>query len=202
MSFVIGLTGHTGAGKTTACKVFAENGFLIVDCDKLAHNVLDNDCKDELVSAFSSDILTDDKKIDRPKLAQIVFSNKDKLDILNHISHRAITKRIKDIIADNQNRIIVLDAPTLFEANADTLCNVIVAISARDDILLSRIMKRDGITLEKAKMRLSNQKSRDFFIKNCDYFIENNETEQALCDKISLLIPNLKNKAKLYIKEE
>lgn len=202
MSFVIGLTGHTGSGKTTACKVFLEQGFLVVDCDKLAHTVIDTDCKKDLVVAFSEDILTKDDKIDRPKLAKIVFSDKEKLDILNSISHREIIKKVKNIINSNQNRIIVLDAPTLFESKADSLCNITIALSAKDEFLLDRIIKRDNITLEKAKMRLKNQKSKEFFKSHCDYYFENNKIEKDLYDEILNLVPQLKLKAKSYIKED
>lgn len=176
---IIGLTGQTGAGKTAASDFLKSCGYAIINCDLVSKEVTNNskECLNELVLEFSDIILLDNKKLNRKKLGEIVFSNKEKLLKLNEIIFPYILKSIEENIEKYRNEgflVIVLDAPTLFESGADKLCDLIIGIIADEDIRKNRIMKRDNISFEQANNRINSQHDSKFFKENCDYYVENN----------------------------
>lgn len=185
---VIGLTGQSGAGKTTVSGVFSQNGFAVIDADIISREVTQKGqpCLGELAEAFGSDILNIDGTLNRKKLGGIVFSDKEKLRQLNGIIYPYIIYRIIsriDELSEAGEKLILLDAPTLFEANADDLCDLIISVTADEDIRLRRITVRDGITPEAAKRRFESQYSEHFFINHSDFVIKNNKTPDILAAK-------------------
>lgn len=177
IAFIVGLTGQSGTGKTTICEVLKGCGFGVIDCDKLAHEVMDStNCLDALCTAFSRDILTDAKRLDRRKLGGIVFSEASLLERLNSTVHPfvmdALMKQIKVLSCNFE--VIIVDAPTLFESGADSICNVNVFVTAREEILIDRICKRDMISREDGEKRLSSHRNIELFRPRCDIIIENN----------------------------
>ena len=179
---VIGLTGQTGSGKTTVCKVFLNEGCYIIDCDRVARDVtLDgSDCCRELSLHFPA--CFDSKlHLDRRALGKEVFSDGKKLELLNSIIFPYINREIEARIrasADSGAWLILLDAPTLFEAGADRFCDVIVACTADKELRLERIMRRDGLDRLTASERIDSQLSEEFFRSRADYIIENNGTQE------------------------
>ena len=176
MSFVVGLTGQTGSGKTSVCKIFRENDFAVIDCDKAAREVTSSgsECCKKLSEVFPH-CFDENFTLDRKALGNIVFSDKSSLEVLNRIIFSYIIPLLKKKINEAQDKnYILLDAPTLFEANADKLCDVIVSVVADEKIRLERIMKRDNLTQKQACDRMSSQYSEDFFRNNSDYVITNN----------------------------
>lgn len=196
MSLIVGLTGQTGAGKTTACKVFSNCGFGIINCDLVARDVvnIDNYCLNEIVNEFSEIILNSDKTLNRKTLGKIVFSDKEKLLKLNKIIHPYIIIEIKKTIDELSQKfsVIILDAPTLFESKANKLCDKIVSVIADADIIIPRIIKRDSISKENAENRLNSQHNKEFFIKNSDFVASNNGLEQEFIDKLYDISKKLK----------
>lgn len=188
---VIGLTGQSGAGKTTICEQLLDNDCYVLNCDKLAHVVLNSpNCLEKIVAEFSENILDADKNLNRKALAAIVFGDREKLDKLNKITHPSIIEEISVKIEENKklNDIIVLDAPTLFESGADKLCDTTIGIVSNEENIIKRIMARDNITLEAVKQRLSKQNDIDFFKQHCDYIIENNSDIMDLKEQINTII--------------
>lgn len=193
---VIGLTGQSGAGKTTVSKVFSENGFTIIDADIISRKVVRKGCPClvELAEAFGSDILLENGELDRKRLGGIVFSDSEKLRQLNGICYPYIIYEIIQSIskyAAEGARFILLDAPTLFESNADELCDLIISVTAKEFIRLERIIKRDNISPEAAHKRFNSQYSEQFFISHSDFVIKNNKSAEMLkakaedvCNKI------------------
>lgn len=177
MSFVIGLTGQSGAGKTTVCDTLKESGFAIINCDLTARKVTSDgsECNRKLYYVFPM-CFDDDLKLDRHKLANEVFSDKEKLQQLDNIIYPYIIKQINDEIKilSGQYDYIILDAPTLFEAGADKICDKIISVIADKDIRSERIHKRDKISSEEIEKRFSSQYDEKFFIENSDYIIRNN----------------------------
>ena len=178
---VVGLTGQTGAGKSTVSQVFAQNGFAVINADTIARVVVEkgSKCLDEISDFFGSRILNEDKTLNRKALAKIVFTDKSKLDSLNTIIYPYITGEIlKQIKAHSINgeKLILLDAPTLFESHADDFCEFIISVVASPDIRRNRRIERDGLTPEQADERMSSQLDADFFISHSDYIIENNDS--------------------------
>ena len=185
---VTGLTGQSGAGKTTVSRVFAQNGFAVIDADLISREVTQKGqpCLDELAEAFGRDIITSEGTLDRRRLGGIVFSDKEKLRQLNGIIYPYIIYRIItriDELSRAGEKHILLDAPTLFEANADDLCDLIISVTADENIRLKRIVSRDDISPEAAKKRFESQYSEHFFIRHSDFVIKNNKTPDILTAK-------------------
>jgi dephospho-CoA kinase len=181
---IIGLTGPSGAGKGTASAAWRELGAFVLDCDAMYHGMLrgDDALRGDLCAAFP-EAADGDGGVDRRKLAGIVFSDKARLEQLNTLAFTHINRKIGEIIAEqraNGTSCIILDAPTLFEAGADSLCDVIVAVTAPEEVRAARIAARDGIPMEAVQARFRNQHSDAFFREKCDYVLEN----QGSVDKL------------------
>ncbi len=193
---VVGLTGQTGAGKSTVSKVFSANGFAVINADMVARKVVEkgSKCLDEISDFFGNTILNDDGTLNRKALASIVFSDKTKLETLNTISYPYITGEILHQIKEysiSGEKFILLDAPTLFESRADDFCEIIISVLAEPEVRKQRIISRDGISPEQAEKRMNSQLDDDFFISHSDYIIKNNDDfddvnamAKELCDKI------------------
>ncbi|MBR1562929.1 MAG: dephospho-CoA kinase [Ruminococcus sp.] len=186
MSIIVGLTGQSGAGKSTVCETFREEGFAIIDCDNVARQVTEagSDCNRELAEHFP-DCFDKSFTLDRAKMASIVFSDREKLALLERIEFKYITERI-DVLIEELSKIsdyILLDAPTLFEAGVDKLCKVIVAVVSDEELRLERIMKRDGISREQTLKRFYSQHDEAFFREHCDYVIDNDRDLSYACEQ-------------------
>lgn len=182
---VIGLTGQTGAGKSTVSRVFADNGFAVINADSIARIVVEkgSKCLDEISDFFGSGILNPDRTLNRKALAKIVFTDKSKLDSLNTIIYPYITGEILRQIRNhsvNGEKLILLDAPTLFESRADDFCEIIISVVASPEIREKRIIERDGLTRQQAVERMSSQLDAEFFMAHSDYIIENNDSMETV----------------------
>ncbi len=177
---IIGLTGPSGAGKGLCGEYFRSIGIPCIDTDKVYHDLLlpPSACAKELAARFGQDILREDKTVDRKRLATIVFSDESGRSAadLNAISHKYVKEETLSLLADFRakgKRAAVVDAPLLFEAEFDKFCDFSIAILAKRELRLSRIMERDSLSREKANERLSAQKSDDFYISRADYTLCN-----------------------------
>lgn len=194
---VIGLTGQSGAGKTFVSKVFSENGFAVIDADIISREVVKKGmpCLEELREVFGEEIICDNGELDRKKLGGIVFSDKAKLRQLDGIIYPyiifSIIKKIEELAAEG-NSLILLDAPTLFEANADELCDLIISVTADRAKRLKRITERDGISDEAAGKRFDSQYSEHFFINHSDFVIKNNKSPEILAAKAAEVSDKIK----------
>lgn len=174
---LIGLTGMSGAGKSTACRLFRENGYEIVDCDKLSRVIVQKGkpCLKEIAGKFGAEALTTDGELNRSKVASIVFGDEKKRLLLNGIMYPYITYIIIDSAFSRSEKCsFLLDAPTLFESGINELCDVIVSVVAERDLSVERICRRDGISEADATKRLSSQHDKGFYIKHSDFYAENN----------------------------
>jgi len=186
---VVGLTGQTGAGKSTVSKVFSENGFAVINADLISRQVVEkgSPCLGELVEIFGEGILNPDKTLARKTLGNIVFSDKTKLEMLNTTIYPYITSEIlKEIkqYSDSGKKLVLLDAPTLFESHADDFCEIIISVLSDEKLREERIINRDGLTKKQANDRMNSQLDAEYFASHSDYVIENNDTLEAL-DSIS-----------------
>lgn len=202
--FVTGLTGQSGAGKTTVGRVFSQMGFYHIDCDRVARRVVepDTECFKELSEKFPQ--FFSHGSFDRKAAAAQLFADRELLCEYNSVILPHIINMVNGEIAAagrSGERFVLLDAPTLFEAGANALCDCIVACVADTELRLRRIIQRDGITKEQALARFSAQKNESFFRENSDHVIENNGTESELERRAAQVAEIIKSKEKYKDKE-
>lgn len=172
----LGLTGPTGAGKTTVAHLLEQNGIPLVDADAIARTVTEKGSPvlSALADTFGKDILFPDGSLDRRALAAVAFSSKENTEKLNAVTHPAILARIRRALADATGDAVVLDAPLLFETGLDALCDHTAAIVADEAVRLARITARDGISEEAAKKRMAVQPDTAFYAARADILLYNN----------------------------
>lgn len=175
---VIGITGPTGAGKTTALRQLEQMGGYVLDADKVYHNLLASsvELKQALTDRFGVEILDENNQIDRKKLGSLVFQDAVALEELNTISHHHVVAEIAREIekARSHYPVAAIDAIGLFESGADQICDTTLAVVAPPEIRVERIMAREGISREYAQSRVSAQKSDEFYTTLCEHVLENN----------------------------
>lgn len=180
---IIGLTGPTGAGKSTLSVPAQQLGIATIDCDAVARKVTEagNPALFALQQVFGADILSAEGALLRPILAQKAFASPVATQKLNQTILPFIMQEINAQIAALQMagvQTVLLDAPTLYESGADALCQSVIAVLAPAEVRLARIMARDGITQEAALQRMQAGKPDDFYKNRADYILQNNGNAQ------------------------
>ena len=171
---ILGLTGGTGAGKSTVLQVVEEMGGSVLDCDKLYHDALDQneDMRTEIRLSFRN-VFTLDGELDRKKLGAAVFSNKDQMARLNRIVYRYLVPMVKEQLASVREGLCAVDAVNLAESGLSRLCDATIAVTAPMEVRVRRIMARDGIEEQYARLRISAQKPDEYYRSKCDYELNN-----------------------------
>ena len=179
---IIGITGGTGCGKTTALRTIENLGGVIIDCDQVYHDLLRTDVA--MLSAIENRFpgTVNEGILDRKALAAMVFSDDKALKDLNTITHDAVKNKVHEILA-TQPGLVAIDAIALFESGLHKLCDVTVAVTAPEDVRIGRLVQRDHITEQQARMRIDAQKNQDYFIEICDYVLENAGTQADFQEK-------------------
>lgn len=184
---VIGITGPTGAGKTTALHVLRELGAEVIDADTVYHALLreNGGLKSALVSAFGERILNGVGEVDRKALAREAYPNR--LPELNAVTHPFVVEEVDRRIAAarQEGRSVAIDAIALIESGLAQRCDAVVAVLAPRELRLRRIMARDGIDEEYARRRVLAQQGDDFFRDNSDHTLENGvkDTEERFRER-------------------
>ena len=181
---LIGLTGKTGSGKSTAAAIFKKLGAFVADCDKIAHDILETaNVKKALREEFTDIIFNSDGTVNRKKLGSIVFSDREKLEILNSIMHGAVSDEVLRLCEISEKDICIIDGSELEASGLYKKCRYTIVITADETTRLNRIISRDGINKESALLRIRAQKD---FSKEA-IFIENNNSASSLEEKITSL---------------
>ncbi|AEH50434.1 dephospho-CoA kinase [Pseudothermotoga thermarum] len=155
MRFVVGVTGKIGSGKSTVSKFLAKLGATVIDVDKVAHEILETEnVKRQIVEAFGKEILTDGK-VNRKKLAGVVFSDSLKLRLLESIVHPVLREEIARRV-EKLRGLVVLDAAILHRIGLDKLCDLIIVVTAPLDRIFERLRAK-GLSEGEIRRRLSFQ---------------------------------------------
>lgn len=183
---IIGITGGTGCGKTTALNELERRGALLIDCDAVYHRMLETDrpMLDEIEKYFPGAVV--DGKLDRKALGAVVFTDEEALRDLNIITHRHINLEIRRILREhamNGGTLAAIDAIELFSSGLAKRCTATVGVIASRDVRISRIMRRDGISREYAMMRVNAQRPNEYFIQNCSRVLENNGSQEEFIER-------------------
>ena len=196
MTYFLGLTGGIASGKSTADEFFKKKKIPIIDSDLIAHRIMEigqNGYK-AVVDYFGTDILNDDQTINRRKLGGIVFNDKAKLKKLNELTHPLVHQEIKQQMAQyraNQEKLVVIDVPLLFESGFESLCNGVLVISITPELQIERLMKRNDFTEKEAIARISNQMPLSEKEKRATYVVANTGTIDDLEKKLSDLLQEI-----------
>ena len=179
---LIGITGGSGSGKTTALHALGALGALTLDCDQVYHELLESDESLNAALCGRFPAAVKDGRIDRAALAPIVFSDAAALEDLNAISHRFISRELQRRLrawAMAGGRLAALDAIELISSGLGARCDLVVGVLAGRETRIARILRRDSISPERAKARIDAQRSDDYFRANCGLILENNEDEES-----------------------
>jgi dephospho-CoA kinase len=194
---IIGLTGGIASGKSTASQILQAKGIPVVDADKIAREVVEpgKEAYEKVVAFFGSEILREDKTINRPRLGEIIFNDKEKRSRLNEIVHpsiRAEMKRQAIFYTENGFSLVVLDIPLLFESKLTHMVEQTWLIYADPEVQLKRLIMRDGFSETQAISRINSQMPIDEKRELADVVIENNGSMAELEEKLSILINQLR----------
>ena len=179
---IIGITGGTGAGKTTALRVLEKMGARVIDCDEVYHELLESSMPmlAEIEKAFPGTVKNG--ALDRKALGNAVFSDQDELKKLTHITDTYVVDAVRGIIDAEVGcggDLCAIDAIGLFESGINNICKFTVAVLASSEVRIARIMAREGISREYAQQRVEAQKPESFYAEKCDYFLRNDgESEE------------------------
>ncbi|MFC1937348.1 dephospho-CoA kinase [Chloroflexota bacterium] len=189
---IIGLTGGIGSGKSTVSRFLSALGAVVVDADKMGHEALKpgTEVWQEVVAAFGKQILTSDGEVDRSKLAQIVFEDREALSRLNQIMHPRMYGMVKVRIEEYRKqgvKVTVLEAPLLLEAGWDSLVDEVWVTVAPESTVLKRLQERSGLSRAESLARLRSQMSNEERLKHADAVIENNDSLDELRNRIEKL---------------
>ena len=180
---IIGITGPTGAGKTTALHVLEELGACVLDADAIYHELLENDdALRYLLEERFGPLAREDGSIDRKKLGEMVFNDPAALADLNDIAHGAVLAALLPKLAQARAAgvpVAAIDAIALIESGLAAECDAVVAVLAPLEVRLGRIMARDGIDADYARRRALAQKGEDFFRAHAHYVLENGPEDSA-----------------------
>lgn len=187
---VVALTGGTGSGKGYVAEILKDLGGFIVDADVIGHGIIKKGkiAYEEIVEYFvnenGADILDENGEIIRKKLGEIVFSDKDKLEILNKCTHKYIELEILEKVDENikkdKNQVIFIDIPLLKDGVILDKCDKVWAVFAPPTQRIERIINRDNISLEVAKSRVNSQQDWEYYDNMADFVIENSNDTKNL----------------------
>ncbi|MFH1395710.1 MAG: dephospho-CoA kinase [Candidatus Omnitrophota bacterium] len=193
---VIGVTGGVASGKTMVADIFAAKGAVKIDADKIAHTILKENqrVKREIITFFGKNILSNGQ-IDRKKLAREVFSDKNSLTELCRIMHPEIISRIKHEVELVKTGVVVIDAPLLIESGLNDYVDIVVLVSAAEELQIKRAVSR-GISEIEAKEIIMNQMPLSEKAEYADYIIDNTKNLSNLRKGAELTWKRIKEKKK------
>jgi dephospho-CoA kinase len=197
---IIGILGGIGSGKSTVANEFAKLGCAVVDADKIAHRLLDEaGIREEIVGLFGQQIVDPAGKIDRGKLAKVVFADPEKLLLLNKTIHPLVLKETEQLIRrhNSQSRVkaIVLDMPLLLEVGWEKRCDRLIFVECDPRIRAERAKKMGIFDENQLKVRENSQISLDKKAGVADNIIENNSGFSALVRQVANIFSSVLDKS-------
>ncbi|MBI5042786.1 MAG: dephospho-CoA kinase [Nitrospirae bacterium] len=195
---LVGLTGGIASGKSTASRIFKKLGAYVIDADVLAREVVEpfKPAWRDIVKNFGREILNKDKSINRSRLAEIVFNNKKKRELLNSIVHPRVFRRAKEIereiVKRDQEAVIIFDAALLIESGAYKRMDKNIVVYADEDVQIYRLVKRDRLAKEDAIKRIRAQIPLKKKLRFADYIIDGNKTFSIVARQVKNVLMDLK----------
>ena len=187
---IIGITGNSGSGKTSISKLLGTVPMRqnvakgthfyadIINADEIVKQMSMPGAVyyNEIIKVFGKNVLLENGEIDKPKLADIIFKSNEKRDALNLITFKYIVDEIKTRASSSKSEIAIIDAPLLIESKLNEICDIVISVIADEDIKVKRICERDSIDENTALTRINAQPKNEFYIKNSNLVIINNNS--------------------------
>lgn len=195
---VIGITGGVGTGKSEVLKYLeGKHGAVICQADLVARNLEKKNtiCYRQIVEHFGDGILQENGRLDREKLAKVVFSDEEERKTLNAIVHPAVKKRILALIKEQEKKgteLFVLEAALLLEDHYDEVCDETWYIYAEDSVRRKRLKLSRGYGDERIDGIFRSQKTRDEFLNKCDRAVDNSRSFDDTCAQLEDIMCKLK----------
>ncbi len=175
---IIGITGASGSGKTLLSNLLKkEYNANVIDADKVVKEMSTPGSIyfEEIVKKFGKEIVLENGELDKPRLANIIFTDVNKKQELDEITYKYVVDEIKELVKKSSEKITIIDAPLLIESNLNKICEITISTIADKNVRLTRICKRDNIDKQTAITRINAQPDNEFYIKNSNYVIVNNK---------------------------
>ena len=194
---VIGLTGGIASGKSTVGRMLSERNFPVIDTDKLAREVVEQGkpALEELVRAFGTEILKDDKSLDRHRMLEMILTDAGTRRLVENIIHPYVFKRMDQMLqqlAASGNNVVIVEVPLLFEAGWQDLFDYIISVVAPELICTKRLAERKNMSIDVASKWMATQISQEVKAERSDYIVHNNAGLDELQIKVNRLSEILK----------
>ncbi len=185
----VGLTGGIGSGKSIVAGIFTSLGVPVYNADRAAKRIMDtNDgLRESIIRHFGKEAYAGGQ-LDRAYLSSIVFSNREKLNILNDIVHPATILDAQKWFETQQGPYALKEAALIFESNSQQYLDYVIGVTAPESVRIERVMKRDGISIEKVIDRMNKQMDEAEKIKRCDFVIDNGGSLSVISQVLTLHI--------------
>lgn len=196
----VGLTGGIGAGKSEVSRLLASYGAVVIDADKIAREVVEPGTEGlaAVVERFGTSVLTEDGRLDRPKLGAIVFHDPEALQALNELVHPRVRARSEELEQRARGRpsaVVVHDVPLLVENGLAPLYDLVLVVDADPQVRLDRLVRLRGMTERDARSRMAAQADREERLAAADIVIENNGTLEELATRVRAVWEELRRRA-------
>lgn len=194
----IGITGGIATGKSTVADIIRSQKIPVIDADIIAREVVEPDefAYQQIVREFGSEILNENRQLNRQKLAEIVFSSDEQLTKLNQIIQPEIFKRIEEILAlfeERKTPLIFLEIPLLYENSYQKILDQVWLVYLDRDRQLKQLIKRDSISQEQAVLRIDSQMPLEDKKNLADLVIENYQSKNELKETVIKLLSEISN---------
>ena len=194
MKQIIGVTGGIASGKSNVCNIIEQEGYPVIDCDKITAelSVQGGLLYNVIVKEFGEDFLLDNGDLDRKKLAKKIFNDSKSKEALDKITHPIIYEEVKKRLDKISDGLVFLEAPLLYESKFDNICDKIICVFLQKRLQVQRLMDREGIDEDYALAKIHSQ--MDLYMKKslADFVIDSKGT----FDETKLLVLNVINDIK------
>lgn len=193
----VGLTGGIATGKSTVSGLIRAQGIPVIDADELAREVVKPQTKglQQVVNLFGPDVLAADGSLDRARMGQIVFRDRQKLDQLENIIHPLIRERVEELKRELRaagHHLAIYDVPLLFEKNMEPLFDGVIVVACDSEQQLQRFIARNGVDEMAARARITQQLPIEDKVKRADWVVDNSGTKAQLEKNVNALLAELK----------
>ncbi len=198
MAILVGITGGMGSGKSTVSEIISRLGGHIIDADQICRRLVEpgNQAWKEVVQALGSEIVLPDQTLDRKKIAQIIFSDSEKKDLLEKILHPKVfeeeQEEFESLSKENPSSIVILDAALLIESGNYRKVDKVVVVACPEDLQIRRIVAKGRFTEKDARLRIRHQMPLEEKRVLADYVLENDSSLESLERRVEELFDNLK----------